>query len=297
MTAKERGFLLLTSSLGDPERKPLTVAQFRTLANRVAQSDRPELSGELTVADVKKLGYDQAMAERIVNLLTCENALQKYIRRGEQLHCIPVSRAGDNYPEAVRKRVGLDAPGCLWAKGDLTLLHTQMVALVGSRDLRAANRKFAQRAGIEAAHQGYTLVSGNARGADRTAQEACLAAGGKVISVVADELYKCVETDNVLYLSEDSFDLPFSGQRALSRNRVIHALGYLTLVAQCSMGTGGTWDGTVRNLKHNWSPVLCFDDGSDASIQLQQRGANLISPERLSDLSALQQNIQRLIID
>jgi len=295
LTAKERGFLLLTSSLGDPERKPLTVAQFRTLANRVAQSDRPELSGELTEADVKKLGYDQAMAERIINLLACENALRKYIRRGEQLHCIPVSRAGDNYPEAVRKRLGLDAPGCLWAKGDLTLLHTQMVALVGSRDLRAANRKFAQRAGIEAARQGYTLVSGNARGADRTAQDACLSAGGKVISVVADELYKCEDRERVLYLSEDSFDLPFSAPRAISRNRVIHSMGYVTLVAQCSFASGGTWDGTVRNLKHSWSPVFCFDDGSDAFSKLEQLGATLITAEQLSDIAALQPDIQKLI--
>ena len=40
MNNKERGFLLLTGHLGNPERKPLTVAQFRNLANRVAQMDR-----------------------------------------------------------------------------------------------------------------------------------------------------------------------------------------------------------------------------------------------------------------
>lgn len=297
MTAKERGFLLLTSTLGDPDRKPLTVAQFRTLAMRVAQSEPAELTGELTVADMKKLGYSEPMAERIVNLLAGEEGLQRYIRRGKQQGCIPVSRAGEDYPESVRKRLGLDAPGCLWAKGDLSLLNNQMIALVGSRDLFEQNQAFAETVGKEVARQGYTLVSGNARGADRTAQDACLAAGGKVICVVADELYRCVETDNVLYLSEDSFDLPFSSQRALSRNRVIHALGYLTLVAQCSMGTGGTWDGTTKNLRNHWSPVFCFDDGSDASIQLQQCGANLISPEQLSDLSALQQNIQSLITD
>ena len=35
MTGPEQGFLLLTSSLGDPHRKPLTVPQFRELAKRV----------------------------------------------------------------------------------------------------------------------------------------------------------------------------------------------------------------------------------------------------------------------
>lgn len=291
MTARERGFLLLTSSLGDPDRKPLTVAQFRALTLRVSQREQSLEDRDICPDDLIKLGYDRQTAQRIVNLLEGKRALDKYIRRGKQLDCVPLTRAGEDYPIAVRQRLGLDAPGCLWAKGDLRLLATQMISLVGSRELRKENQLFAQKAGFEAARQGITLVSGNAKGADRTAQEACLAAGGKVICVVADELYKHPVRENVLYLSEDSFDLPFSGPRALSRNRVIHALGYLTLVAQCSMGTGGTWDGTTRNLRYNWSPVFCFNDGSDACIQLQQQGANLISPEHLSDLSALQQNV------
>lgn len=297
MTAKERGFLLLTSNLGDPDRKPLTVAQLRTLAGRVQERNRPKEVRDLTTDDIQQLGYDLPMAERIVGLLAGEAALQRYISRGREVDCIPISRVGEIYPLIVRKRLGLDAPGCLWAKGDLHILSTQTIALVGSRELAEENRHFAETVGYEAARQGVTLVSGDAKGADRAAQEACLQAGGKVICVVADELYKHPHRENVLYLSEDSFDLPFSSQRALSRNRVIHALGYKTMVAQCAMGTGGTWDGTIRNLKNNWSPVFCFDDGSDASIQLQQCGANLISPEHLSDLSALQQNIQRLIID
>jgi len=87
---------------------------------------------------------------------------------------------------------------------------------------------------------------------------------------------------------EDSFDLPFSAQRAHSRNRVIHALGEKTFVAQCASGTGGSWSGTVRNIKENWSPVFCFRDGSEAMYQLEQLGAVLLDNEDLSKLSALQ---------
>ncbi len=295
MTARERGFLLLTSSMGDPDRKPLTVAQFRTLAVRVAQTDRPLEDRDICVEDLVRLGYDRKTARRITDLLDGKRALDKYIHRGKQCGCVPLSRAGEAYPPAVRQRLGLDAPGCLWAKGDLSLLSTRMIALVGSRELNIQNRAFAEAAGSAAARQGFTLVSGNAKGADRTAQEACLNAGGRVICVVADELYKHPLRENVLYLSEDSYDLPFSGQRALSRNRVIHALGYITLVAQCGIGTGGTWDGTVRNLHNSWSPVFFFDDGSAAGIELQQRGAALIRTEQLSDIAALQQDIPKLI--
>ena len=295
MNTKERGFLLLTSTFGDPDRKPLTVAQFRTLADRVSRMEKPNETRQLAVDDLLELGYDRQMAFRIVSLLEGQSALTTYIQRGKQQGCIPISRISDYYPLAVRQRLGLDAPGCLWAKGDVSLFATQKISLVGSRELRDDNRLFAEMVGREAAKQGITLVSGNATGADRTAQEACVAAGGRVICVVADELMKCPLTENILYLSEDGFDLPFSAQRALSRNRVIHTLGYLTFVAQCTMGTGGTWDGTTRNLRNGWSPVYCFFDGSAACGELQQLGATMISGEQLTDLAGLHPDVKRLI--
>ena len=295
MNAKERGFLLLTSQLGDPERKPLTVPQFRILAGRVRQMEKPHLMRELTPEDLVGLGYDRSMAFRIVQLLADEGCLAHYLRHGQLRDCIPISRISTAYPAAVRQRLGLDAPGCLWAKGDISLLGSQMISLVGSRELAEPNRMFAQQVGMEAARQGITLVSGNARGADREAQEACLDAGGRVIGVVADELEKYPLRKNVLYLSEDSFDVQFSSQRALSRNRIIHALGYLTLVAQSEIGTGGTWDGAVKNLRNHWSPVFCFDDGSLPSVELEQLGATLITTKQLSDLSVLRANIGSLL--
>ena len=291
MNAKERGFLLLTSQLGDPKRKPLSVAQFRTLAARAAQMERPEISRELTAGDMIALGYDRKTAARIVGLLQGERALDRYTSAGRKRDCFPISRVSEDYPPQVRQRLGLDAPGCLWAKGDPALLKNPLVSLVGSRELALPNREFAESVGYAAAQQGITLVSGNAKGADRAAQDACLSAGGRVICVVADELEKYPVRENVLYLSEDSFDLPFTAQRALSRNRVIHTLGYITLVAQCGLGYGGTWDGTYKNLQRRWSPVFCFADESRASAELAQLGATAIQTEQLKDISGLQSDV------
>ena len=161
------------------------------------------------------------------------------------------------------------------------------VSLVGSRDLRDKNRKFAQQVGILAAQQGYALVSGNARGADSAAQTACLEAGGYVISVIADSLEEHCPGGRVLLLSEDDFDEPFTVQRALHRNRVIHALGDAVFVAQCTLSKGGTWDGSVQNLRRHWSDLYCFRDGSPASVELEQMGACLIEAEELNDFKSL----------
>ncbi|MBR2890610.1 MAG: DNA-processing protein DprA [Oscillospiraceae bacterium] len=287
LTGAEQGFLLLTSRLGNPDRKTLSVAQLRTLASRVRILDRDPEDRDLEVRDLVAAGYGNAAAEHILRLLEETELLEYYVNKGLRAGCVPITRASSQYPAAVRKRLGLDAPGCLWARGDLSLLDTPTIALVGSRDLREPNRAFAEEVGRQAALQGITLVSGNARGADKTAQNACLAMGGRVISVVADPLIQHRVRENVLYLSEDGYEEEFSAQRALSRNRVIHALGSIALVAQATLQSGGTWDGTSRNLRFGWSGVCCFDDGSDAALVLEQMGARKILREDLSDLPAL----------
>ena len=98
----------------------------------------------------------------------------------------------------------------------------------------------------------------------------------------------------MLYLSEDDFDGAFSTQRALSRNRCIHALGRMVFVAQSDFGHGGTWDGTVKNLRFGWSPVACFRDGSQAARQLEQMGAYLIGTDDLQDFGGLMEEEKTL---
>ena len=287
MNAREQGFLLLSCQLGNPERHPLTVPQLRALSQRMALADREVADRELEERDLIALGYDRNMARRIVSLLGDAMLLENYLRRGHQAGCMPLSRVSEGYPDPVHNRLNLDAPGCLWAKGDLSLLQLPAVALVGSRDIEENNLRFAREVGRQAARQGLVLVSGNARGADKEAQEGCLSEGGQVICVVADELERHSDKQNVLYLSEEGFDLPFSNQRALSRNRVIHCMGLRTFVAQCDCKKGGTWDGTVKNLRFGWSPVYCFNDGSQATQLLSDMGAELIGFADLDDFSQL----------
>lgn len=45
----------------------------------------------------------------------------------------------------------------------------------------------------------------------------------------------------------------------------------------------------MKNLRFGWSPVACFDDGSQAMAQLEQMGAFAIGPEVLADLQGIAQ--------
>lgn len=287
MNAREQGFLLLSSELGVPGRKVLTAAQLRTLAQRMQQAQWSGEDRELNEQDLLSLGFRRELAQRILVLLEDGELLRYYCQRGKQADCFPLSRVTEGYPLRLRKALGEDSPGCLWYKGNLNILGKPAVSLVGSRELNPENQRFAEEVGRQAALQGYVLVSGNARGADKAAQFVCLRHGGQVISVVADALSERTPRDNVLYLSEDDFDAPFSAQRAISRNRCIHSLGAMTFVAQSGYQQGGTWDGTVKNLRFGWSPVYVYEDGSPAQRVLTDMGAGAVGLEALRDFAEL----------
>lgn len=284
MTGAEQGFLLLTGFLGNPLEKPLTVAQFRELTRRCRAMEKPCDQRELTVQDLLALGCDAAFAHRVIALFSRQEQLDWYLEKAKKTGCIPVTRISEAYPLRLHKALGMDAPACLWMKGDRSILDMPRISLVGSRDLRGENRAFARTVGAQAAKEGCALVSGNARGSDREAQESCLENGGAVICVVADALQSHEDRQRVLYMAEEGFDIAFSSHRALSRNRIIHALSEKTFVAQCSHGKGGTWSGTKYNLRHGLSDVFCFSDGSEAARELCAMGAN---PVDLSDPGSL----------
>lgn len=296
MNQRERGFLLLTSFLGNPQRRPIGPATVRKLARRISALPQEHADAAVAPEHLTAMGFERKMAERIVSLLDDELLLDYYLKHGMDVGCVPVARPNPQYPPVLLRKLGQDAPGCLWTKGDRGLLIGPKVAVVGSRVLSEDNARFAEEAGRQAAEQGFTLVSGNAPGADSAAQKACLAAGGKVISVVADELQNHPETENVLYISENDFDAPFSPQRAISRNRVIHALGAVTLAAQCALGKGGTWDGSVKNLRYGWSTLCVFDDGAPGAQELTQMGALPVSFQDLENLGRLP-NYQKSLFD
>lgn len=287
MTGGDRAYLLLTCKLGDPRRKTLAPAQICGLADGAKRYGPRDYDRDMGLTDLREMGCGEELSRRILTLLEDTQLLETYCSRAQRYGCVPLTRRDPSYPGRLVECLGEEAPACLWAKGDLSLLEGKAVALVGSRALKLQNQRFAEEVGRQAALQGYTLISGNARGADSAAQEACLASGGKVISVVADSLARKRERKNLLYLSEDGFDLSFSAMRALSRNRLIHSMGQITLVAQCAQEHGGTWSGTVKNLRGGWSKVLVFDDGSAAADDLAALGAERITADKLANLAKL----------
>lgn len=283
MTAAELGLLLLRCRLSDDE-WPLTQVQMRSLRQRVrayARAGGEEAQLDRTV--LRAIGCSEPEADNILALLGREarfiGRLREWQARGIGV-CTRISRG---YPVQLLQRLGDDAPPVLFYRGDPALLEMPSIALVGSRELGTAHAEFAAAVGRFAAKNGFVLISGNARGADRTAQEACLAHGGRVTAYVAERLIDLAPRRGVLYVSEEAPEMPFSAQRALSRNRLIHAGGAGVFVARSHIGSGGTWRGTIKNLHAGWTPVFILDDGSAAVRELVARDAHRIPMDQNYD--------------
>ena len=265
----------------------LSLAQARELSRRARAAGIGEEDPfrDVTVKDVRRLGYSEYEAGHIVSLLGRERQLDGYLLAAEKADVAVITRLDARFPQRLREQLGARCPAALFCRGDLRLLQRPCISVVGSRHLASPGAQFAAQAGRLAAREGFTLCSGDAMGADRTAQEACLSNGGSVLIFPATELVYCPIRKNTLYAAEGGFELGFSAQRALGRNRFIHAMGEKTLVAQTGFGKGGTWSGSLDNLQHEYSPLFVFDDKSEGAQALCARGATPV--QALTSLQAL----------
>ena len=99
MNPRERGFLLLTSRLGNPDRQVLSTAQLRMLALRMRGKECAQPEREMTRQDFIELGYDRETAERYCALLSDTEQLDYYLSRGEKWTATPSQGSAKNIPE------------------------------------------------------------------------------------------------------------------------------------------------------------------------------------------------------
>jgi len=286
----ERGLLLLCSELDDTP--PLTPAQYRDLLRRVAVSGSvfADAERELTAAELIRIGCETNFAQRVERLMNREAKLDVFLQKLEHRDMFPITRLSEYYPDVLRQKLHLAAPVLLFGAGNPTLLRQRAVSAVGSRALRERGRMTAQRIGRMAAANQWVLCSGGAVGADEAATQAGLSAGGSAVLYLAGNLEQEAErwrwalpSGRLLLLSEQSPFASFSAARALTRNHYIHAHGAQTVVCQVSDQQGGTWRGTVDNLREGWSPVW-IEAGSHGADLLLKQGARSLDWQALEQI-------------
>ncbi len=224
-----------------------------------------------------------------------ENRLQKLLERGfllsqviERWHTRAiwvVSRADADYPRRLKARLREDSPAVIYGCGDVRLLDSGGLAVVGSRHVDDFLIDYTMAVGRLAARAGRTLVSGGAKGIDQAAMRGALEAGGKVCGVLADSLEKTTMNrkhrnllldGQLVLISPYDPSAGFNVGNAMQRNKLIYALADTSLVVNSDYKKGGTWAGAVEQLdKLKFVPVFIRSTGeSSAGLDgLRKKGA------------------------
>lgn len=143
-----------------------------------------------------------------------------------------------------------DPPPVLSVLGDDALLRQPSVAVVGARNASAAGRRMARDLAAAIAADGYTIVSGLARGIDTAAHESALDRpdGASTVAVVAGgidvvypqenrSLYERIVAGGAV-ISEQPFGVQPTARHFPPRNRLVSGLSLGTLVVEAAPRSG-----------------------------------------------------------
>lgn len=239
-------------------------------------------------------------AERLNHLLARGFQLSQAVEHWANRSISVIGRADATYPRRFKQRLRRNAPPLLYACGNLELLNSPALAVVGSRSTPEPLLRQAEAVGALAAAASVVIASGAAKGVDETAMLGSLAAGGCAIGVVADSLEKVsarplwrqsLLEGRLLLLSSEAPSARFQVWRAMDRNKLIYALADAALVVSSAKSEGGTWAGAIEQLqKFHFSPLHVLSDprgGAGLPALIEMGARPWPEPDSPQDLQAL----------
>ena len=155
--------------------------------------------------------------------------------------------ASDTYPLTLANTAS--PPMVLYCKGDLSLLKSLCVAVVGTRRVSKYGKEITHKFAFDMAYAGITIVSGLADGVDSIAHKACLDAGGKTIAVLGGGFNNLYPASNVplaneilqkggLIITEYKPSMAPASFTFPARNRIIAGLSRGVLITEATLKSG-----------------------------------------------------------
>lgn len=157
----------------------------------------------------------------------------------------------DRYPTRLKSIP--NPPKQLYVKGNIELLKTNIISIIGSRVCSENGIKLARKFSKELVYQGITIASGMAVGIDTIAHQTTLQENGKTIAVLGNgfehifpiensKLYQEIIKNNGLIVTEYPPEEKAKSKNFLARNRIVSglSLGILVIEAAHRSGTSVT---------------------------------------------------------
>ena len=252
-------------------------------------------------ATEKEILKVDGMSDKIVqNMQKAKDAkllekYEKYILKND-IKIINIS--DDNYPAKLKNIYA--PPITIFAKGDISLLNSKSIAIVGSREPSKYGIYVAEKFSKELSKEGITIVSGLARGIDTFAHVGALSSFGKTIAVLGSGIDVVYPKENAKYyreisekgliISEYIVGTAPESKNFPQRNRIISGLsdGVLVVEARKNSGTMITTDFALEQGKELYViPGNITSNLSAGTNNLIKEGAKLVTDvyEILEDLN------------
>jgi DNA processing protein len=221
-----------------------------TLAELCSSSNTISFAGvyDLTLQDVVRVtGLKQENAQAVVDGLKNKTMLDQELDL-IATHGVALLTPFDVYYPEILKQIH-HPPVVLYAQGDLAVLTTKSVAIVGARKATSYAQKVIDVLVPPLVQQGWTISSGGALGADAMAHKATLDVGGKTVAVLGSGLLEIYPLQNSALFRRivecgGVMLSPFPLRRTPDkntfpmRNRIIAGISMGTLVVQAAKQSG-----------------------------------------------------------
>lgn len=198
-----------------------------------------------TATNALKALPDVAAEAGVKNYQVCsEKTVCDELQRAKLAGVKPVAIGSAKYPDLLAEIP--NPPPILWCVGDLKLLNQKPVAIVGARNASSLGTRMAKKLASELGADGFTIISGLARGVDTAAHLAALETG--TIAVMAggvDVIYPRENTvlaqeieEKGLLISEMPVGTVPQARHFPNRNRIISGLSRVTIVVEAAAKSG-----------------------------------------------------------
>ncbi|RTR26714.1 hypothetical protein EKG37_20625 [Robertmurraya yapensis] len=271
-TNNEIATYLFCAQLAQTKTTPLTIIEWNTVVKSLSeQKMQPEVLFKITPSELLKAltKATEAQKIKIVKKIAARQKLGiSMLELKEIVHQGYGIMFRAQMPISLKKLTQNFIPAFFYYVGDTTILSHPILGVVGARDANADELSQTAEIAKKAVSNGVVIISGGAKGVDTTAVEASLENGGKAIVFPAEGLAKWVKKSTIrnyisngqlLLMSAQRLDAPFSGSYAMQRNKFIHAPSNAVLVTSSKISgkkLSGTWEGVLENIKHQWSPLF-----------------------------------------
>jgi len=288
ITASTQAILLLTSSFFEKKAEdviPLNSIEWGRFALWLHEHNlKPDSLLQGDFENLLSTWSDNNITKNRLKILLNRGAtLALAIEKWQRVGIWVVTRSSSDYPQQLKKKLRHLSPPVLYGIGNPRLLNKPAVAVVGSRKAPKKILEYAYKLGNKIANDGYTLVSGGAKGIDEVAMMGALEAGGTAIGILPDNLLKAsllsqyrhaLMNNELVLISAYYPESPFSVTNALENNKYIYTQSLSTIVAHSEI-KGGTWSGANEALKKEYTSVWVTLI-SEGNKKLAERGANIL---------------------